>query len=288
MPIGDHPRSRGVYDFVFTLPGCVYGSSPLARGLHCESSKRGAGDWIIPARAGFTLDDMQLRTEAADHPRSRGVYTGAKILGGIIAGSSPLARGLLTRPPSTASVPRIIPARAGFTNAAAEHGISAEDHPRSRGVYARSTPLKTRRLGSSPLARGLRTIYELDDIQSRIIPARAGFTGRGFHGVDMILGSSPLARGLPPMSAITRLGVRIIPARAGFTYSDEIGGYVLTDHPRSRGVYLAFPTTPELLPGSSPLARGLLFSRRRKRSERRIIPARAGFTQTSSSNFTRT
>ena len=74
----------------------------------------------------------------------------------------------------------------------------------------------------------------------------------------MSSGSSPLARGLPADQAIRVEGERIIPARAGFTTAPA--GQLLspTDHPRSRGVYMA-----RLL---------------RKSCAIRIIPARAGFT----------
>ncbi len=92
---------------------------------------------------------------------------------------------------------------------------------------------------------------------------------------------------------------RIIPARAGFTvlrlgYRDGV-----RDHPRSRGVYCArsrarmsaggsSPLARGLLTdlldpeqqysGSSPLARGLQQQPRSQHITRRIIPARAGFT----------
>ena len=50
------------------------------------------------------------------------------------------------------------------------------------------------------------------------------------------------------------------------------------DHPRSRGVYATGAAERGEEYGSSPLARGLLWSLRRCRLHRRIIPARAGFT----------
>ena len=116
------------------------------------------------------------------------------------------------------------------------------------------------------------------DLESRIIPARAGFTRCGHSGdrvcgdhprsrgvyvgshtaSNMINGSSPLARGLPP-----RVGPRpdpqgIIPARAGFTHT------AVRPRPTRRG--------------SSPLARGLRDDGRDDRPLQWIIPARAGFT----------
>ena len=51
-----------------------------------------------------------------------------------------------------------------------------------------------------------------------------------------------------------------------------------TDHPRSRGVYHADMSDYLVLPGSSPLARGLLEAHVGEGERQRIIPARAGFT----------
>ena len=71
-------------------------------------------------------------------------------------------------------------------------------------------------------------------------------------------GSSPLARGLRK--------------RSKGNGNDE------SDHPRSRGVYLASFTSPRQVGGSSPLARGLLLVGFLGWLRSGIIPARAGFT----------
>ena len=73
----------------------------------------------------------------------------------MIAGSSPLARGLLGVGDAFAGVSGIIPARAGFTRGAAPSRLWRRDHPRSRGVYAVLARYSARSSGSSPLARGL-------------------------------------------------------------------------------------------------------------------------------------
>ena len=133
--------------------------------------------------------------------------------------------------------------------------------------------------GSSPLARGLPCIASAPVGRSRIIPARAGFTGlctsafapkqdhprsRGVYSFSRRRatdtgGSSPLARGLRADARDPRDAAGIIPARAGFTgLSAEIGAGDC---------------------GSSPLARGLPNAAGTTGGRRRIIPARAGFTR---------
>ena len=72
---------------------------------------------IIPARAGFTADIRWGGSHHRDHPRSRGVYHVISTLRPYLAGSSPLARGLLIRFPRIQGQSGIIPARAGFTDA---------------------------------------------------------------------------------------------------------------------------------------------------------------------------
>ena len=71
----------------------------------------------------------------------------------------------------------IIPARAGFTLHDAPRAYRTRDHPRSRGVYGRSSIFRTAATGSSPLARGLLVEAAGDAHPLGIIPARAGFTG---------------------------------------------------------------------------------------------------------------
>ena len=217
-----------------------------------------------------------------DHPRSRGVYVYARDEETILAGSSPLARGLPVRGQDDVALGRIIPARAGFTS-------EERESPR-------------RCAGSSPLARGLPGLAGGDRAPVGIIPARAGFTGRvasrrrrardhpRSRGVyhqrrsrwRVRGGSSPLARGLrargPARPRPRRHRRRIIPARAGFTGWPPQRRSSSEDHPRSRGVYYSWCGYPFYAAGSSPLARGLRTCPCTGSWPRRIIPARAGFT----------
>ena len=134
---------------------------------------------------------------------------------------------------------------------------------------------------------------------SRIIPARAGFTPRAglrnANGKDHpracgvyisrrrrgapTLGSSPRVRGLQMLLENISDRNRIIPARAGFTTVSDIVVQTTEDHPRACGVYCDKSLSWFYSPGSSPRVRGLLRRRKNNNLIRRIIPARAGFTQ---------
>ena len=70
----DHPRSRGVYEYLDDALVIDNGSSPLARGLLFPLARSTLFTGIIPARAGFTQARARAPTWVTDHPRSRGVY----------------------------------------------------------------------------------------------------------------------------------------------------------------------------------------------------------------------
>ena len=179
-----------------------------------------------------------------------------------------------------------------------------EDHPRSRGVYPGTPGRYGPMCGSSPLARGLRRDRRGRGQHLGIIPARAGFThgvrvirgekedhprSRGVYptarrGSQMPYGSSPLARGLHGFAKAKAAEAGIIPARAGFTGRRVCGACRLSDHPRSRGVYDGGVQESGSTSGSSPLARGLLNDFVNVVTELGIIPARAGFTDISTSS----
>ena len=172
------------------------GSSPLARGLPGRPRLARSQGGIIPARAGFTSVIRAPLLGPRDHPRSRGVYVidVRNVLAEL--GSSPLARGLHRGRVDGGEDTGIIPARAGFTPGICAVGVSGQDHPRSRGVYCRTTINSTIANGSSPLARGLRPRRRVrwavtsDHPRSRGVytcPLRTSGSGGG---------SSPLARGL--------------------------------------------------------------------------------------------
>ena len=201
---------------VSALPPATAGSSPLARGLPAGNSGQARKAGIIPARAGFTAWPAAPGSTSWDHPRSRGVYALQCAAYASAEGSSPLARGLHERARARSRGHGIIPARAGFTAAAAANDFPAADHPRSRGVYDAVIVDAYGSAGSSPLARGLRRLRRHHRRRRGIIPARAGFTtvgwssprpsrdhprsrgvyNRGQPWTASESGSSPLARGL--------------------------------------------------------------------------------------------
>ena len=176
----DHPRSRGVYRTArrgheprpwiiparagFTSPRpaapITTWDHPRSRGVYGEAGHavrvlRG----IIPARAGFTLAADASTAGPRDHPRSRGVYVIRPDAYVLLSGSSPLARGLRPRERPVRLDQGIIPARAGFTDADLRERGAPADHPRSRGVYTKSSRGWASRRGSSPLARGLHAAH---------------------------------------------------------------------------------------------------------------------------------
>ena len=153
----------------------LLGSSPLARGLLTIGADETAASRIIPARAGFTWPRSSPSRTYSDHPRSRGVY-------GTFHGAANLTSW-------------IIPARAGFTQASDATNMTNADHPRSRGVYVKSHDTLPRKLGSSPLARGLRPLHHRRPPRRRIIPARAGFT-RPFIIISSLHSDHPRSRGV--------------------------------------------------------------------------------------------
>ena len=257
----DHPRSRGVYRHLLFSGISRYGSSPLARGLRGGSYPQGFPQGIIPARAGFTESLFVSLDDAADHPRSRGVYTVTDLVTIINLGSSPLARGLLPGLFQHLYPLGIIPARAGFTRMCSSTSIRSSDHPRSRGVYKADLLQKWRETGSSPLARGLPHQHTTESRESQDHPRSRGVYEFAPDTVVCEQGSSPLARGLRGAGHKETSHGRIIPARAGFTEDARDPESVGRDHPRSRGVYTSMRSSTGSWRGSSPLARGLLFSR---------------------------
>ena len=91
-------------------------------------------------------------------------------------GSSPHARGALSKIKPALTTARIIPACAGSTCAASVLLTHVSDHPRMRGEHEACFPVHGVGEGSSPHARGARCCQRAEDRQTGIIPACAGST----------------------------------------------------------------------------------------------------------------
>ena len=70
----DHPRSRGEHVSWNFRTTNEQGSSPLARGALASQVDVLREFGIIPARAGSTLNDRDVKGIHKDHPRSRGEH----------------------------------------------------------------------------------------------------------------------------------------------------------------------------------------------------------------------
>ena len=171
-----HPRSRGEHDHAELRADGTAGSSPLARGTLVLQPQHEGVRRFIPARAGNTRARCAPRPVVAVHPRSRGEHMLDWLRRHAATGSSPLARGTLGLPLPADARERFIPARAGNTLCGRIWVRMSPVHPRSRGEHARIGGLPTRKIGSSPLARGTRQHPSWRREGGRFIPARAGNT----------------------------------------------------------------------------------------------------------------
>ena len=172
----------------------------------------------------------------------RGEYEHWMLFALFLAGSPPLARGVLGATYWLLPLVRITPACAGSTIVLIYDIALLKDHPRLRGEYYTSAATGFAKLGSPPLARGVRYIIISRNWKVRITPACAGstikriFAGmkawdhprlRGeyekYAGSRLIkVGSPPLARGVPSFGGKGRHVGRITPACAGSTLSRSI------------------------------------------------------------------
>ena len=174
----DHPRSCGANCVAPIGGGGEAGSSPLVRGQPGFVPPGRVLGRIIPARAGPTERlPLQVRQDA-DHPRSCGANCAMRRRSTCARGSSPLVRGQRVGGRKNWARGRIIPARAGPTPSASSTRADSTDHPRSCGANVENCKIRFVYYGSSPLVRGQHTELTTGDIDRRIIPARAGPTGR--------------------------------------------------------------------------------------------------------------
>ena len=274
----DHPRVCGEHWEHRAYRMMCTGSSPRARGARGSLPRMAGCEGIIPACAGSTRSSLSRRRWTRDHPRVRGEHTGLFTTLPREKGSSPRARGARDYVEEIDGPVGIIPACAGSTDLTLLHLILRWDHPRVRGEHGHPGRPLPAAWGSSPRARGARTVTLMPHPRRGIIPACAGSTSfaaglsspkrdhprvRGEHPLTLASGmcrsgSSPRARGARPRHD-DQLGQQgIIPACAGSTVGVELG--------RRRES------------GSSPRARGARPNDVDRLLDTGIIPACAGST----------
>ena len=276
-PLGSSPHARGALDTLFST---------------CESQR------IIPACAGSTRGLCLRYGSCRDHPRMRGEHEKMDTSIANQTGSSPHARGALSRAAPERARRGIIPACAGSTKARPRRWRCCRDHPRMRGEHSPAPRLCAGARGSSPHARGAPNVPINEGSSSGIIPACAGSTPglvalterardhprmRGEHTQRVSLsqvhtGSSPHARGAPRGVSEARAIGGIIPACAGSTPRRRCRAPLTGDHPRMRGEHGKAHRHRRRVPGSSPHARGARGVGGPRGTPRGIIPACAGST----------
>ena len=211
-------------------------------------------------------------------------------------GSSPHARGKPRAGPADRNRQGLIPACAGKTHQRDQADNYLWAHPRMRGENWWPTATPACHKGSSPHARGKRTLHSEYQYSLRLIPACAGKTGcisnravpvgahprmrgetisrmmsavlvrayprmRGKNG-DLAVsygyqqGSSPHARGKQRHLALGHGIARLIPACAGKTKARRVGRTPIPAHPRMRGENRGSSYGRQDDCGSSPHARG--------------------------------
>ena len=97
-------------------------------------------------------------------------------MSGRRAGSSPLTRGKPRRSNGCELDRGLIPAHAGKTPRLPGASARRRAHPRSRGENVRCSRASHGGIGSSPLTRGKLHKWQLDELDTGLIPAHAGKT----------------------------------------------------------------------------------------------------------------
>ena len=233
------------------------------------------------------------------HPRACGENPQRNVAATCEGGSSPRVRG---KPGINAKIQdseRLIPARAGKTSCSRRARASRPAHPRACGENSTAPSRPAAPVGSSPRVRGKPFLKDDADLESRLIPARAGKTrhggdrhrqhrahpracgenGRPEDVLPRRSGSSPRVRGKPPHPLAQSNPGGLIPARAGKTTRASIIHPPKRAHPRACGENSGVGSLREVDEGSSPRVRGKRLPGLAALLQERLIPARAGKTR---------
>ena len=169
-----HPRRRGERPRARHGERSPPGSSPQARGTRYWLLNGGFLDRFIPAGAGNAFAPMCISPKAPVHPRRRGERATTGPWQRLATGSSPQARGTRAHARPGATSRRFIPAGAGNATPAKCGARSRPVHPRRRGERSRLSAPEAGARGSSPQARGTRSLPAPSGCAFRFIPAGAG------------------------------------------------------------------------------------------------------------------
>ena len=173
-----HPRAGGDHSVASFGVSPARGSSPRGRGPPAQGAREGGRLRLIPARAGTTGVRRGCAHPLGAHPRAGGDHSRGMASRSDSFGSSPRGRGPLADRQRCLLARRLIPARAGTTRTATWAPRSTSAHPRAGGDHPHCGAHPVLEPGSSPRGRGPRHPEVRDVALGRLIPARAGTTGR--------------------------------------------------------------------------------------------------------------
>ena len=232
-----HPRVGGENLHAPSLGFSSSGSSPRGRGKPGDIVDDQTSPGLIPAWAGKTRREPDLREASAAHPRVGGENVGFRGQHGRWSGSSPRGRG--KRHPLRHRVCHggLIPAWAGKTYGRSRRRRRARAHPRVGGENEDRNLRDPVTPGSSPRGRGKPRFGPFGLRAGGLIPAWAGKT-RGHAAYPHLVaahprvggenerdnedrarahGSSPRGRGKLAAHVVLSVDLRLIPAWAGKT-----------------------------------------------------------------------
>ena len=172
-----HPRACGENVTVPHAETHPHGSSPRVRGKRFVQVLNEVPQGLIPARAGKTQGLRGQPEHCTAHPRACG-ENGVSCFDRLSrSGSSPRVRGKHPIRSALADNLRLIPARAGKTDARTVAYIRFGAHPRACGENVDHVIKPIGDAGSSPRVRGKQDVKLHDLTGPGLIPARAGKTG---------------------------------------------------------------------------------------------------------------
>ena len=150
----DHPRMCGEHQAWRFCRGDKPGSSPHVRGAQVAEARESGVEGIIPACAGSTKRERNIRVVEGDHPRMCGEHLASQTHVWSRSGSSPHVRGARGSIQCRSGDAGIIPACAGSTPNASGSIRAVGDHPRMCGEHLELQAPLVHLLGIIPACAG--------------------------------------------------------------------------------------------------------------------------------------